>query len=363
MNILIAGHGNVGKALLSVLDKHPIDGIGDIHIAELKDGNDAASSIVRLKDRLDVVVDATPDEDNGIIPLCEEYNLHYIDTCYVLTPEMLAVLSPAEKWKSPNTKMWGFGMNPGLIEYMYRKQNLNESHIVIEFETDTAEHDSGLFHTWSPEEYITETSINAPYAIIDGKMQHIPYMKADTDVELTIDGQNRKYLWTPHEELYLMAGANPYCELAAFLYSASTKVQEHALLLRKDKTLLQSPIPVLHDINGYDCVGLLICNKNGKLSYVYNKASHQECFKKYSVNGTCWQVACGVYAALKLLPYLKPGNHTFSNLDPEFFTVVDNALEQIGFEIETSEAPMEDIVFWQRIIKPFFPAKYHKKYL
>jgi len=356
MNILIAGYGNVGKAISSMLEKHPIEGVGNIHIADIKDGNDAASSITRLKDELDVVVDATPDENSGIIPLCENNNLQYIDTCYVLTPEMKEILSPAAKFKSPIIKMWGFGMNPGLIEYMYRKQNLSESHIVIEFETDTAQHGDDLFHTWSPEEYFKETSIDAPYAIIDGEMQYISYKKSKADVELMIDGQKRKYLWTPHEELYLMALANPHCKLTAFLYSAAHKVQEHAILMRENKELLQIPIPTLHDISGYDRVGLLIYGKKMPLSYVYNETCHQECYKKYSVNGTSWQVACGVYSALKLIPYLKPGNHTFSNLETNLFSIVDETLEKLGFEIKTTNTLIEEIDFWQKIVDPYFPA-------
>jgi len=356
MNILIAGYGNVGKAISSMLEKHPIEDVGNIYIAELKDGNDAASSIIRLKDELDVVIDATPDEDSGIIPLCEKYNIQYIDTCYTLTPEMKEILSPAAKFKSPNIKMWGCGMNPGMIEYMYRKQNPGERHIVIEFETDTAQHGDDLFHTWSLEEYFKETSIDAPYAIINGEMHYISNKKSKADVELMIDGQKRKYLWTPHEELCLMAMANPHCKLAAFLYSCAHKVQEHAILLRKNKELLQTPIPTLHDISGCDRVGLLICSKNSPLSYIYNEACHQECYKKYSVNGTSWQVACGVYVALILIPYLKPGNHTFSNLDTKLFPVVDETLEKIGFEIKTTNTLMEETDFWQKIVEPYFPA-------
>lgn len=56
-------------------------------------------------------------------------------------------------------------MNPGLIEYMYLKQNISKNHITIEFETDTGVHSDDIFNTWSPETYYTE-SVKEPHLLL-----------------------------------------------------------------------------------------------------------------------------------------------------------------------------------------------------
>ena len=355
MNILIAGHGNIGRAILSLLEEHPIKSIENIHVSELINGHEAISDITKLKGHLDVVINVTSHDYRYILPSCEKYDIHYIDTGFNLSSDIVDVLSVMENDKSRRIKMWGVGMNPGLIEYMYRRQNIDKSHVAIEFETDTAmaSHSEYIFHTWSPECYFIEAGIEQPYAFVDGNMQLIARNEAGADMEIYFDGENRKYLWIPHEELYSMAKSNPYCKVCAFLYSAPQKAQEQAILSRKNEGLIHE-IPVLHDISGYDSVGILIYDEDKQLTYVYNKADHQECYKKYSVNGTCWQVACGVYTALTLIPYLELGGYTFSTIPADLFSVIDHTLEKIDFRIQTSKNAISESEFLNKIISPFF---------
>ena len=213
MNILIAGYGNIGKAIHSLLKKYPIDNIENIYIAEIEEGLDAESGILKYNKQLDIVVNAVPEDNESIVQMCEKHGIHYIDTGFELTYKIKDIMKPNNKSNSQIKKMWGFGMNPGLIEYMYRKQNLTKKHIVIEFETDTAAsaHFSGVFNTWSPETYITESSIETPYAYVNGLTRKIERNKTGADIELFFDGVKRKYLWIPHEELYSIANSNNNC--------------------------------------------------------------------------------------------------------------------------------------------------------
>lgn len=151
------------------------------------------------------------------------------------------------------------------------------------------------------------------------------------------DGKKHKYLWIPHEEIYTIINLNPLCKLCAFLYSAPQKLQEHLIQLRGEQSLLQNEIPVLHDIEGYDCVGILIYDDSKNLTYTYNKANHQHCFKEYSCNGTSWQVACGIYVALTIMPFLDLGSYTFSNVPKSLFHIIDKTLENLNFLILTCE--------------------------
>jgi len=358
MNILIAGYGNIGKSIHTLLKKYPISHIENIHIAEIKEGLSAVSGLANLHQQLDVIINVTPDDDEKLVQMCENLGVHYIDTGFELAYKIKDLMTSKTKNNGKSIKLWGFGMNPGLIEYMYRKQNLNKKHIVIEFETDTATaaQSNGLFHTWSPETYISESSIEPPFAYINGSMQIIDRNATGADIELFVDGEVREYLWIPHEELFSMAQSNKNCALTAFLYCAPKNVQRHSIQSRKNKILQKSHIPVLHDIHGYDCVGILVC-VDQELTYVYNKAIHQDCYRDFSVNGTCWQVACGIYVALTIMPYLKAGDYTVSSITSDVFHIIDSTLEKLGFNIETSKKVITSNDFWDKIMSPFSLVK------
>lgn len=116
-------------------------------------------------------------------------------------------------------------------------------------------------------------------------------------------------------------------------------------------------IPVYHgDLDGEDTVGMLIYEVDGKCPYyVYNSASHQEKYKEYGINGTCWQTASGVYLALCYLKALPKGaTCTLTDAakqNPEFF---EKELKRLHFEIHVKEECVDREYVLEHMIRPLF---------
>ncbi|UQZ89846.1 hypothetical protein C4J81_11745 [Deltaproteobacteria bacterium Smac51] len=340
MNVLIAGYGGIGKAIHALIKAQPLEWINEIYIAEIATGISAQEMIRQKKDVLDLVINVTTDYGDTILKLCRDHKIHYLDTGLENAGDIIDLLAaPAP---SETVNLFGFGMNPGLIEFMYRRQDVSGKHSVIEIEHDTAEFPDAVFGTWSPQMYYSEAVEEPPFAYVNGEMLEIFRSDQGPDMELEIEGhQPRKYLWIPHEEIYSMGSSNDECQFAGYLYSAPEMIQSLAIECRKSGGKFPD-LPVRHRLKGSDTIGLLLLDESGGATYVYNRASHQQCYDSFQVNATCWQVACGIYSGLSVLDKLAPGNYTMSTIPQSLLGCIDTQLKMLGFDISIQQLKRPD---------------------
>lgn len=332
MNVLIAGYGGIGTAVHSLIKALPFDWINDVLIAEIKDGLSGQAAISEQKDRINMVINVTTDDDGSIRDLCRKYDIHYLDTGLDTARDIVGLLPGPDTHHSVH--LLGFGMNPGLIEFMYRRERVTGKHCAIEIENDTAESGNTPFATWSPKIYYSEAMVESPFVYVDGRVADLAVNAQRPSVRLEMpdilpDGE---YLWIPHEEVFSIGTGNPDCEFAGFLYCAPDFIQDLAIECRASGRVFPE-VPVCHDLRGRDTVGLLLTGEAGLSRYVYNTADHWECFNRYGINGTSWQVACGVCAGLYLISHLAPGSYTMSTLPDDCFSLIERCLDRLDFTI------------------------------
>ena len=334
MNILIAGYGGIGMAVHTLLKALPFDWVNDVLIADIKDGTSGQAMIRDQHERIDLVLNVTTDDAASIRELCRHYDIHYLDTGLDMARDIVDLLPGPDTRRSVH--LLGFGMNPGLIEFMYRRERPSGRHNALMLEKDTAERGSIPFATWSPQIYYSEAMVEPPFVCVDGELADIAFGPSRPSVRLEMEDllPEDDYLWVPHEELFSIAANNPDCEFAGYLYSAPNLIQDLAIECRASGRDFPE-LPVHHDLRGCDTVGLLLTGETEPSRYVYNTADHQQCFRCFGINGTAWQVACGVCAGLYLTPRLPSGSYTMSTLPEDYLPLVEHCLERLDFIINS----------------------------
>ena len=342
--VLVAGYGNIGKALEKISQYHGLD-----YKFVFIDHNLNCSIEEYLRSRYDgcegVLINLTGAPSREIMVMCDERKINYIDTGIEVDTVNgeKDVIGAFEAFKSSqiNTKaIIGAGMNPGIIEVIYRKYKPDYPHAVIEVEVDTAKSigsDKTLFNTWCSYSLYSEFCLDDSF-LYHGKVKSLNKCAKELVIDETFCGETVRFNIVPHEEIISMAQSSEHCSLSAFLYSPPVKITDY--LINTANEVIQreiNDVSVFDNISGRDCIGILICDTENLQSpshYYFNCADHQKCFEKYGVNGTNWQVACGVLAALNVIDSLEAGKpYTMTDIADKHYQSIIEFLTTLGFHI------------------------------
>jgi len=369
MNILLAGHGSIGRAFEAIYrDRREPH---DLFVCDLRNGQNCLDLIRDRRYHWDLVINLTGMMTADILPVCLERSIDYIDAAFEdESIEVDASRDPDEYYRhyqemirlrpQGSRAMFGFGMNPGIIEHIYFSHKPERPHIAIELEYDSAEKGDAVFCTWSPASYFLE-SVRA--AKIITTQQH-PYknfasiLNGRLPIRLTADGIRRDFCVIPHEESFYVMKNSPDCQAFAFLYQAPIKCQQFL----QDRTGSLSSedvcaaVPVLHNVSGQDSVGMLFYDYSDNLYWVRNRGDHQRIFRKFGCNATCWQTACGVFAAYRLIRLLQPGETvTMSDISRRFQPEIDSILRELDFRIERTDHAVDPAEFQNAVLSWLLP--------
>ena len=368
MNILLAGHGSIGRAFEAIYRerKEP----AQLTICDLRDGQNCLDLIRDPGRHWDLVINLTGMMTADILPVCLQKSIDYIDAAFedesIEVPENT---DPAIYYRhcqemassAPRSSraIFGCGMNPGIIEYIYFMHKPAGRHIAVELEYDSAEKNGEIFCTWSPVSYFLE-SVRAAKIVT---LRNHPYknfasiLKNHLPIRLTADGEKRDFCLIPHEESFYVMKNSPDCDAFAFLYQAPAACQR----FMQNQAGRLSPenvraVPVLHDISGQDSVGMLFYDYSDNLYWVRNQGDHQEMFRKFGCNATCWQTACGVFLAYRLIRLLRPGEAvTMSDISIRFKSEIDAVLKELGFVIHRTDYAIDPEEFRRNILSWLLP--------
>lgn len=336
MNILLAGYGNIGKAFMRLVEKY---GCKDkITICDLEYNNiDALEYINEHSAEIDFVINLTGLRTNLFLDLIDKYNIMYLDAGIENADEEITSYDYYKKLLETkvNTKvLLGFGMNPGIIEHIYFKNLPNKKHFAIVFETDMATKGNEIFNTWSCESYYLEACVNNKFISTPNN----PYIIVDyPPIPFTVENQRREYLIIPHEEVFSIQRLSPLCDASMFIYQAPVRIQEY-LLRNKVSENQAKRLKTQMDVVGNENVGMLIYDYSDNLVYYHNTVSHEEIFKEFNTNATCWQTACGVYLGMEMIEIVEEGTiATVSDLSIKYPNEIDAVLKKIDFHIQTTE--------------------------
>ena len=337
--------------------------VSTVYISDEKiDGIKAQEWITNCWQKIDTVINLTGEPTDHIFSLCKKYNLDYIDTAFELLEDddrtLDAEFQRLRLSKCDVKALIGFGMNPGLIEYIYFQSAPNKKHIAIELEYDTAAYNkTGVFNTWSPASYFLESIIYKPYFYKKtDPVNFLSFPAILNEVKLQVDGKERNFNVTPHEEVVTMGTSNRLCEYCAFLYQAPVTMQQFMknrfLDCAKPKICAKDMENILtpgDGIIGNDIIGMMTYSGNEYLTYTFNNSSHSECSNKIrdrynnGVNATSWQVACGVFAALEILDLVQAGIYTMSDISKKYSSIVEKVLSGLQFDLERKEFHKDEI--------------------
>jgi hypothetical protein len=359
MTILLAGYGGIGRAVQALLRKHALFSTDvDLHIADPRHNGLTAEAWLAAHPRTaHTLINVSTASTRHMVALADQYGLHYIDTGIAFDSGESGQLTYDQAFRAlkaqptDRVRLIGFGMNPGLIEFIHAMRAPAGLHTALELEYDTATwNQSGLFNTWSPATYYEETvSLNSE-CYIAGQPRHWPQPGIAFGVALTPqpdDGISFDFNVIPHEEVGMMSDATPQCQACAFLYSAPQRVREAfrrhyhahgASLTAADLAAIAVPG---EGLSGHDTIGMLYAGLDETpLDYYYNSASHRACALAYQdgtgrgINATSWQVACGVVVALRLLAKLSPGSYGVSDVAVPCRSEIVETLALLGFDIQ-----------------------------
>ena len=349
MNVLLAGHGNIGRSFEAILRRQgdPVN----LVVCDLKNGLDCFDYLNTHPTEVDAVINLTGMPTGPLLDVCRKHGIDYVDAGI----ENTTGISHYDYYKqilatpTQSRLLFGFGMNPGLIEHLYFRNRPQKEHIAIVLEFDEAVSDTvPVFNTWSPASYFDEAVITAkymstqkqPYVDMTEKMRGNP-------VEMELLGKPHEFVMIPHEEIFSMIRLEPKCLGACFLYQAPVSIQN--FLLKNDRNVPEEEIreiPTLHDVKGIDSVGMLFYDFGDNLVYCRNAGDHAKRFKQFGVNATCWQTACGIYTAMKLLPIMKKGQiATMSDASVMFPNEIDAILKSLDFTVDRIENAVDAFIF------------------
>ena len=354
MRKLIVGNGNVTRAFLAILDS-----LGERRDVTVCDSREGASGELMIRDHhdcFDAVLNLSSALTGPLIDLCQRHGLAYLDTAYmcpdseyVSIAEYAAGVCGELRPRDGIAVLHGFGMNPGLVEVAAALYAPSRPYFAVEVDTDTAEAAAAnapeVWGTWCPEGHWKETACSpGACSARDAFLKEIPEA-LHYGRRLIAGGREFDFTVTVHEETGYMVTNDPNCCGAAFLYAAPRVIREHFLALRKAGKELDGDIPVLHDLKGEECVGVAFYDgTDAAIRYVMNRGDHAKAFRTYGCNATCWQVACGVYAGMRLLELVGKGESlTVSSAMriPAYRARILNALERVGFSFETVDGSLD----------------------
>ena len=361
MRYLLMGYGSIAKTLMSIIRARGEN--YDITICDVKkDGISGQEMIRKYHDRFDAVINLTDERVRPIVALCDRYHLRYLDAGYedknsVFVDHYLKITGE----NPPAAHLYGFGMNPGIVEYMPFLYKDRRPYYACVFETDLPEDANGhekenhVYATWCPPSYYDEAAIlDAFISTKDEICRYIPDEKRYGIRLKTKDG-SFAYNITPHEEIFNIQRRDPLCRGSAFIYHAPENLQNYVLENREKKeAAFMSSIPVKHDLSGTETVGVLIYDGTDNVRYIANRCDHRTCYLQYGYNATCYQTACGVYIGLRLLGQVPEGSSlTFTRACQMYYNEISQLLNSLDFKIETMDYYMDRAEFEDKLLPLF----------
>ena len=133
--ILLAGYGNIAHAFESVLTEQEPSGSYTLTTCDLKDGQDILTFLPEHHDEFDVVVNTSLANSDDVARMCIDYGLDYIDVCSVggmdtdedmTLNDYLSMVKQTLQMPTHSHVMFGFGINPGLLEHVYQRYKPQE---------------------------------------------------------------------------------------------------------------------------------------------------------------------------------------------------------------------------------------------
>ena len=360
LKAVLAGYGNIGRAFENILLKTG-DDLLDLTICELKNGCNCLDYIADHGEEIDVVINLATQPTEDILNLCIRKNIDYMDAGlegYPMDVPMHDYFNQMLNLRGDIRMMYGFGVNPGLLEHVYFKHKPRGKHLAFEFEYDEATSPlDKVFNTWSPTSYYDE-AVPAGKVVAGGARGFFDVTKhfdENGPLKLKAGGKTREFMMIPHEELFSMRRLEQNCLGAGYLYQAPIAMQEFCRKYGKTASEEEiAGIPTLHDVQGKDHTGMLFYDFSDNLYFVGNIASHQEKYKTFGVNATCWQTACGVHAGLRLLPYVKAGKPvTMSDLSLAMPDEIDRVCNDLGFNLERIDYAVDRREFEKEVLPLF----------
>ena len=367
MRYLLMGCGAIGKSLLAIIKNLQED--YDITVCDPKINGLTGQEMIRKQHQdFDVVINLTQEKTIPIMDLCDTYGLAYIDAGFecdesgfskpsVCYEAFAKVVNSSIKGR----QLLGFGMNPGIIEYMVKVYAPDRPYLAVTFETDTpippAGSEGQVFATWCPTTYYAEAA-ECPANVVgkEGTFIHVSDAKR-RDYRLTTKIGTYFYDVTPHDELYSIVKFNELCQGSAFIFHAPDNLQEFAHenpVPASEIWKRVSEIPVYDDLEGEEHVGVIFYDGTDNLSYVVNRVKHADCYKKVGRNATSWQTACGVYIAMQLIADIPEGTKlTFSQATDLYKDKIREILRKLDFKIERINYFMDKEEFDQKLLPLF----------
>lgn len=362
---LVVGNGNVARAFRAL--------IKDFYPASLFEYCDAHSGmrgedVIRTRHgEFKSVVNISASPTAAFLDLCEEYGLNYLDTAFEWKGDGLysvdsyaAELREDLRPRRGIVSLHGFGMNPGLVEMILPLFAPDRPYVAVEFDIDTACPSAavdGPWATWSPQSYFEETYL-VPGAV-STKTDYLLAARRNTanrETEIETGFGKCGFSDTIHDETAYMTECNPSCAGAVFLYCAPCGMKRITPGAGDVPAVPLENVPVLHDLSGSEYVGVAFYDGTENVRTAVCRADHAETFAKYGCNGTCWQVACGLHAGLKLLDVLRPGeSYTVSSAMavPELRAKLLESIKETGLGFSLCDNFITSAEIEKRIIPLF----------
>lgn len=365
--ILLAGYGNIAHALEKIMYEQEPHESFMLATCDLKEGQDILHFLPRHYNEFDIVINTSLANSTKVARMCIDYGLDYIDVGIEdglntddaeSSLNYLALMKQIVRWPTHSHVMFGFGVNPGILEHVYQRYKPKGPHYAFELEHDDAESDDyEVFGTWSPFMY-AEESCRADLMVVNkqGIIDMTQQLKTDGGtMRLNYHGGERHYLPVPHEELLSMMLSAEDLLGTAYLFQAPRGLQQYCLTQGteiKEEEVLSIPVP--HCLKGEDQVGMLFWDTKERLYWVKNVTQNQTTWKRYGTNSVCWQTATGAWIAYRLLDAVSTDHpHTMTELSQLMPDSIDALLQQIGFTLEVEEQPFSVEEFKQNIMRYF----------
>ncbi|MBO7721571.1 MAG: hypothetical protein J6T01_04100 [Kiritimatiellae bacterium] len=369
---LVVGNGNITKALLAILDS-----LGEnraISVCDIKDGRSGEETIAGRSGEFDAVINLSSAPTGPLIDLCARHGLPYMDAAFewIGSGQYPAERYAAELWNDLRPRpeipvLHGFGMNPGLVEAITAIYAPGRPHLAVEFDYDTARarpDAPAVWGTWSPATFFEETyevpgTVSVPGELFlpvpEALHHHLRVPTADGTFDFSA---------VVHDETAYMTLADANCRGAVFLYSAPAALKEYFSSHPGLSPAERAAVPVVHDLEGGETVGVAFYDGSENVRCVFNHADHARVFSRLGVNGTCWQTACGAYAGMKLLAAAKPGESltvSAAMRTAPYREIVMDALERVGFSLESRDGLVTADAI-RRTVLPLFGGRAGKEF-
>jgi homospermidine synthase len=278
------------------------------------------------KHRISIVIDLT---DADSIPLLEATNRAGV--CYINTAlnddkktvaELVFDIYGRRRKFDNAVHILCSGMNPGIVNswVRYGIEKFGKPREVIHFEYDTSMVPRRWIPmiTWSIHEFLVE-SVKNPSGLMLGRDRLRPIvpnaienrvgMRGILEPIMKLKHYPRGFLMLHEENLTI---AQKYDLPSKFVYAINTKTMANMETIYKRKKTVTEEDLILADntniiLDGSDSIGVLLRYRD-KDVYYFNTAPN---IAVRGTNGTCQQVATGIFAALLILLFHRPRNGAY----------------------------------------------------